>query len=61
MNTVPHFLEYADFLIETIKSSSADVLLVSGDVFDRAVPPLDALEAYETTMARVLDLSLIHI
>ncbi|WP_070516530.1 exonuclease subunit SbcD [Brevibacterium sp. HMSC08F02] len=55
MNTVPHFLEYADFLIETIKSSSADVLLVSGDVFDRAVPPLDALEAYETTMARVLD------
>lgn len=55
LNTVPHFLEYADFLIETIENSSVDVLLVSGDVFDRAVPPLDALEAYESTMARVLD------
>ena len=54
LNTVPHFLEYADFLIKTIENSSVDVLLVSGDVFDRAVPPLDALEAYESTMARVL-------
>ncbi|WP_070777379.1 exonuclease SbcCD subunit D [Brevibacterium sp. HMSC07C04] len=55
LNTVAQFLEYADFLIETIERHSVDVLLVSGDVFDRAVPPLDALEAYESTMARVLN------
>lgn len=55
LNTVDAFLEYADFLLQTVRSAEVDAVLVSGDVFDRAIPPLDALEAYEDTTARLLD------
>ncbi|WP_219467295.1 metallophosphoesterase family protein [Nonomuraea rhizosphaerae] len=34
---------YVDHLVETVRSERVDVVVVSGDVYDRALPPVDAV------------------
>jgi DNA repair protein SbcD/Mre11 len=40
-------------LVETVRSERVDAVLVAGDVYDRAIPPLDAVELYEDALARL--------
>jgi exonuclease SbcD len=40
-------------LIETVRSERVDAVLVAGDVYDRAIPPLDAVALYEDALARL--------
>ena len=35
---------YVDHLVETVRAERVDVVLVSGDIYDRALPPVDAVE-----------------
>lgn len=35
---------FLDHLVEVVRSEQVDAVLVSGDVYDRAVPPLDAVQ-----------------
>jgi exonuclease SbcD len=35
--------QFVDFLVETVTAESVDAVLVSGDIFDRALPPVDAV------------------
>jgi len=42
-----------DGLIELIAELQADALIVAGDVFDRAVPPTEAVELLDDVVARV--------
>jgi exonuclease SbcD len=44
---------YADHLIATIESEQVDLVLVSGDVYDRALPAVDAVELADDTFARL--------
>lgn len=44
---------FFDFLIETIRNRSIDVLLVSGDVFDHANPSQEALQLYYDVLIRL--------
>ncbi|MCW2714988.1 MAG: exonuclease [Frankiales bacterium] len=44
---------YLDHLVEVVRSESVDAVLVSGDVYDRAVPPVDAVELCETALVRL--------
>jgi len=42
-----------DGLVELIAELQADALIVAGDVFDRAVPPTEAVELLDDVVARV--------
>jgi DNA repair protein SbcD/Mre11 len=44
---------FLDHLAETARSERVDAVLVSGDIYDRAIPPLDAVTLYEDALARL--------
>ena len=44
---------FVDHLIDTIASERADLVVVSGDVYDRALPPVDAVRLADETFARL--------
>ncbi len=44
---------FADHLLETIESEQVDLVVVSGDIYDRALPPVDAVELASDTFARL--------
>ncbi|MCE7079418.1 exonuclease SbcCD subunit D [Streptomyces sp. ST2-7A] len=43
-------------LVDTVRERRPDALLVSGDVYDRAVPPLSAVRLFDETLHRLADL-----
>ena len=47
---------FLDWLIETLRSEKIDALLLSGDVFDAANPPQDAVALYFDFLKRLADL-----
>jgi exonuclease SbcD len=44
---------FLDHVVETARSEQVDAVLVAGDVYDRAIPPVDAVALYEDAMARL--------
>lgn len=48
--------EFIDHLVRTARDERADVVLVAGDVYDRAVPPLAAVELFDEALHRLADL-----
>ncbi|QWC85113.1 exonuclease SbcCD subunit D [Nocardioidaceae bacterium] len=44
---------YVDHLIEVVESEQVDLVVVSGDVFDRALPPVDAVGLAGEAFARL--------
>lgn len=44
---------YVDHLLETITSEGVDLVVVAGDVYDRALPPVDAVQLADDTFARL--------
>jgi exonuclease SbcD len=44
---------FVDHLVDVVVSEQVDVVLVSGDVYDRAVPPLDAVELCSSAFSRL--------
>src|ERR1700742_3860916 len=46
---------YLDHLVETVRSEQMDAVLVSGDVYDRAIPPVDAVALCEDGLFRLRD------
>ena len=48
-----HQAAYADHLIATIEAEDVDLVVVAGDVYDRALPPVDAVELADDTFARL--------
>ncbi|MCX0277496.1 exonuclease SbcCD subunit D C-terminal domain-containing protein [Nocardia zapadnayensis] len=45
---------FLDFLVDTVEAERIDVILVSGDVYDRAIPPQESLELFDTAVGRLL-------
>jgi exonuclease SbcD len=43
-------------LVTTVRESGVDAVVVSGDVYDRAVPPLAAVELFDDALHRLADL-----
>ncbi|WP_460063103.1 exonuclease SbcCD subunit D [Streptomyces sp. YKOK-I1] len=43
-------------LVATVREREVDAVLVSGDVYDRAVPPLAAVELFDEALHRLADL-----
>jgi exonuclease SbcD len=46
---------HLDHLVEVVRSERVDAVLVAGDVFDRAVPPVDAVALYDDVLVRLRD------
>ena len=44
---------FVDHLVETVDAEQVDLVLVSGDIYDRALPPVDAVELANDTFARL--------
>jgi DNA repair protein SbcD/Mre11 len=44
---------FVDFLVETVRSEAVDAVLVSGDVYDRALPAVDAVELCNDALRRL--------
>ncbi|MGP3998895.1 exonuclease SbcCD subunit D [Streptomyces sp. 8N706] len=44
---------FVDHLVETVREQRVDAVLVAGDVYDRAVPPLAAVELFDTALHRL--------
>lgn len=44
---------FLDSLVETVRAESVDVVLVAGDVYDRAVPSVDAVAMYDEALFRL--------
>ena len=53
---LPEHAAFIDWLIETLRSEKIDALLVSGDIFDAANPPQDAVALYFDFLKRLADL-----
>ncbi|MFF4009922.1 exonuclease SbcCD subunit D [Streptomyces sp. NPDC001717] len=47
---------FVDHLVETVREHEVDAVLVAGDVYDRAVPPLPAVELYDRALHRLAEL-----
>lgn len=47
---------FIDHLIETVRAHEVDAVLVAGDVYDRAVPPLPAVALFDHALHRLADL-----
>ncbi|WP_329351786.1 exonuclease SbcCD subunit D [Streptomyces sp. NBC_01261] len=48
--------DFVSHLVATVRERDVDAVLVSGDVYDRAVPPLAAVELFDDTLHRLADL-----
>jgi len=46
---------FLDHLVEVARAERVDAVLVAGDVYDRAVPPVDAVELCENALLRLHD------
>src|SRR5680860_113021 len=44
---------YVDHLIETVETDEVDLVVVCGDVYDRALPPVDAVALADDTFTRL--------
>ncbi|MCP5558413.1 MAG: exonuclease SbcCD subunit D C-terminal domain-containing protein [Verrucomicrobiaceae bacterium] len=53
---LPEHASFLDWLIDVVKSEKVDALLLSGDVFDAANPPQEAVALYYDFIRRVADL-----
>ncbi|MCB5169406.1 exonuclease SbcCD subunit D [Streptomyces bambusae] len=47
---------FVDHLIDTARTHEVDAVLVAGDVYDRAVPPLPAVRLFDRALHRLADL-----
>lgn len=47
-----------DHVVEVASADRPDAVIVAGDVFDRAYPPLDAIQLYDDAVARIAELGL---
>ncbi|GAA1263189.1 exonuclease SbcCD subunit D [Sphaerisporangium rubeum] len=46
---------FVDHLVATVRSERVDAVLVAGDVYDRALPPVDAVELCGEALRRLTD------
>src|SRR3954463_3653447 len=44
---------FVDPLVETVRAESVDAVLVSGDLYDRALPPVDAVALCDEALRRL--------
>lgn len=56
VNLLSEQRRFIDHLVETVREQRVDAVLVAGDVYDRAVPPLAAVELFDDALHRLAGL-----
>ncbi|VEI13722.1 exonuclease SbcCD subunit D [Trueperella bialowiezensis] len=51
----PAFEAWTDHVVELVATQDIDALLISGDVYDRGIPPVDMVELLSDTLARACE------
>ena len=51
---LPSQREFASWLVETVKSEAIDVVLVAGDIFDKAIPSSDAVDLVDELFVNLI-------
>ncbi|MEU0489429.1 exonuclease SbcCD subunit D [Nocardiopsis sp. NPDC006139] len=46
---------FLDHLVDTVRERAVDVVLVAGDLYDRALPPVDAVRLFDRALGRIRD------
>jgi len=44
--------QFLDWLVQVAKAEAVDLLVIAGDLYDRSVPPADAVELFHATLRR---------
>ena len=47
--------QFLDHLVETVRAERVDAVVVAGDVYDRALPPVDAVSLLDDALDRLVD------
>lgn len=50
-----HQATFADFLVATVRDHAVDLVVIAGDVYDRAIPPVDAVRLLSRTLERLAE------
>lgn len=45
---------FLDWLVDVVRAESVDLVVVAGDLYDRSVPPADAVELFHATLRRLI-------
>ncbi|MEM7093170.1 MAG: exonuclease SbcCD subunit D C-terminal domain-containing protein [Actinomycetota bacterium] len=46
---------FIDWLVDVVQAESIDLVVIAGDLYDRSVPPADAVELFHSALRRLLD------
>ncbi len=57
VDLLEHQSTFLNHLVEVVRSEEVDAVLVAGDVYDRAIPPVAAVELLNETLVRLADLT----
>ena len=55
VDLLDHQAAYVDHLVEVVRSEQVGAVVVSGDVYDRAIPPVEAVVLLSQTLARLAE------
>jgi DNA repair protein SbcD/Mre11 len=55
VDLLDHQAAYLDHLVDVVRSESVGVVVVAGDVYDRAIPPVEAVTLLSETLARLTE------
>ena len=47
---------FVDFLVDVVRDQGIEAVLVAGDLYDRAIPPVDAVELFDDALRRLVGL-----
>ncbi len=53
VDLLDHQAAYLDHLVDVVRSEAVDAVVVAGDVYDRAIPPVEAVTLLSETLARL--------
>jgi exonuclease SbcD len=56
-----HQAAFLDHLVEVVRAERVDAVLVAGDVYDRAIPPVEAVALLSDALGRLADLTTVVI
>ena len=55
VDLLDHQAAYLDHLVDVARTEPVDAVVVAGDVYDRAIPPVEAVELLSATLARLAE------
>ncbi|WP_203750899.1 exonuclease SbcCD subunit D [Cellulomonas chitinilytica] len=55
VDLLDHQAAYLDHLVDVVRSESVGVVVVAGDVYDRAIPPVEAVTLLSDALARLTE------